>query len=224
GIPIVSYSHGVGSLVFGEDGTLLVSTGDGGVASGVDTGGAGYAAQALADGIIRSKEDVGAFRAQLVDCLNGKVLRLDPATGNGVPSKPYFDAANPRSAQSRVWALGLRNPFRMSLKPGSGSHVPSDGNPGVLYIGNAGWNSWEALFVATQSRVNFGWPIYEGFNTNTSYDLNVANRDAPNPLYPAAGCSQYFAFRDLLKEDTLAAAGQPPFTNPCSSGQFIPGS
>ncbi|HXJ71704.1 MAG TPA: PQQ-dependent sugar dehydrogenase, partial [Candidatus Dormibacteraeota bacterium] len=73
GIPIVSYSHGVGSLVFGEDGTLLVSTGDGSVANGADPGGGGYAAQALADEIIRSKEDVGAFRAQLVDCLNGKV-------------------------------------------------------------------------------------------------------------------------------------------------------
>ncbi|HEY0722997.1 MAG TPA: PQQ-dependent sugar dehydrogenase, partial [Pyrinomonadaceae bacterium] len=39
GIPVLSYSHGVGSLVFGEDETLLLSTGDGATASGVDQGG-----------------------------------------------------------------------------------------------------------------------------------------------------------------------------------------
>ena len=53
----------------------------------MDSGGAvtaSYAPQAIADGILRPKEDVGAFRAQLVDCLNGKILRIDPATGNGI--------------------------------------------------------------------------------------------------------------------------------------------
>ena len=72
GFPICSYTHGVGSLVFGEDGTLLVSCGDGASADGVDSGGAfsgSYAPQALGDGIIQQKEDVGAFRSQLVDCL-----------------------------------------------------------------------------------------------------------------------------------------------------------
>ena len=169
GIPICSDTHGVGSLVFGEDGTLLLSCGDGASWQAADTGGAqtgSYAPQALADGIIRPKEDVGAFRAQLVDSLNGKVLRIDPATGNGLPSNPYYDAANPRSARSRVWALGLRNPFRMSLQPNTGSHFPPDGNPGVLYIGHVGWNTWEALDVVTGPRQNFGWPTYEGLSIN----------------------------------------------------------
>src|SRR6185503_12801318 len=176
------------------------------------------------DGIIRDKENIGALRSQLVDCLNGNVVRIDPATGDGLPSNPYYDAANPRSARSRVWVLGLRNPFRMILKPESGSHDPAAGNPGSLYIGDVGWNEWECLKVVTGPRQNFGWPLYEGLDVSGNYNGAVLNRDAPNPLYPGGGCSQYFAFRDLLKEDSLDPAAQPPFVNPCNAAQRIPGS
>src|SRR5947207_7821000 len=58
GFPILSYTHGVGSLVFGEDGTLLVSCGDGATADTADQGGSvsgSYAPQGLSDGIIRAK-------------------------------------------------------------------------------------------------------------------------------------------------------------------------
>ena len=229
GFPICSYTHGVGSLVFGEDGTLLVSAGDGATADTVDQGGnvsGSYAPQALTDGIIQAKENIGALRSQLLDSLNGKVVRIDPATGDGLPSNPYYDAANPRSARSRVWALGLRNPYRMSLRPNTGSHFPPDGNPGVLYVGNLGWNTWESVDVITAPRQNFGWPLFEGLDVlgGDGYDGNVANQDAPNPLYPGAGCSQYFSFRQLLHEDTLDPAGQPPFANPCDASQTIPSS
>ena len=65
GIPICYQSHGVGALVFGSDGTLLVSAGEAASYDQVDTGGphAGSSNTALADGIIQPKEDVGAFRA-----------------------------------------------------------------------------------------------------------------------------------------------------------------
>ena len=228
GFPQCSGAHGIGSLVFGEDGTLLVSCGDGASPVDADAGGAhssSYAPQALADGIIRPKEDVGAFRAQLVDCLNGKVLRIDPLTGNGLPSNPFFDPANPKSARSRVWALGLRNPFRMSLRPGTGSHNPDDGDPGVLYVGVVGWYTWESLDVITRPGLNFGWPLYEGLEVAPQYpSVTPANLDAPNPLYPTTGCNQYFLFSDLLKEDSLAPAAQPPFANPCNTSQRIPSS
>ena len=227
GIPICSPTHGVGSLVFGQDGTLLVSCGDGAGANNADIGGpqfGTYSPQALADGILRPKEDVGAFRSQLIDSLSGKILRIDPATGNGVPSNPFYDAANPRAAKSRVWALGLRNPFRMTLRPESGSHSPEDGQPGVIYLGDVGWNTWESMKVVTGPGQNFGWPVYEGLVLTPGYSIAVANQDAPNPLYPASGCNEFFSFIDLLKEDTLNPAGQPPFPNPCDSSQRIPAS
>src|SRR6266446_2997720 len=229
GFPVCAITHGIGSLAFGEDGTLLVSDGDGASPNITDQGGdlpGSFAAQALDDSILADKENIGALRSLLVDSLNGKVLRIDPATGDGLPSNPYYDANNPRSARSRVWALGLRNPCRMVLRPNTGSHFPPDGNPGVLYLGNLGWNTWESLDVITGPRQNFGWPLFEGLDVlgGDGYDGNVANQDAPNPLYPGAGCGQYFSFRQLLHEDTLDPAGQPPFANPCDASQRIPSS
>ena len=225
GFPILYNSHGVGSLVFGEDGTLLASCGESASYLSVDLGSASetYYAQALTDGIIKPKENVGAYRSQLVDSLSGKIVRIDPATGDGIPSNPFYDAANPRAAKSRVWALGLRNPCRMTLRPGTGSHVRADGNPGVLYIGDVGMYIWEDLNVCTGPGQNFGWPAFEGIDAHSGYySANVQNLDAPNPLYPGSGCSQYFYFNNLIKQNTSVAANQPPFNNPCNTAQKIP--
>jgi glucose/arabinose dehydrogenase len=141
GIPILHTSHGVGTLVFGADNSLLVTAGDGTSFLTVDAGSESgtYWEDGLADGIITEKENVGAYRSQLVDSLSGKILRIHPETGDGLPSNPFYDAHNPRRPRSRVWALGLRNPFRMTLRPDTGSHVQADGDPGVLYIGDVGW-------------------------------------------------------------------------------------
>ncbi len=120
GIPILHESHGTGSLAFAADGTLLATAGDGASYNVTDAGSDGgtYYAQALTDGIIRPEENVGAFRSQMLNSHNGKLLRIDPATGNGVSSNPFYDAASPRSPKSRVWAMGFRNPCRFSSNLG----------------------------------------------------------------------------------------------------------
>ena len=157
----------------------------------------------------------------MIDSLSGKVLRLDPLTGNGVPSNPYYDAANPRAHRSRVWALGLRNPFRMTLRPGTGSRNPADGNPGEFTLGDVGYDTWEETDVVTGPRQNFGWPIFEGLEPAASYSgLNPVNPDAPNPLFGTPGCTQpFFRFRDLIVQATLAT---PSWPNPCNAGVQIP--
>jgi len=217
GFPVLQHSHGVGSLLFGTDGMLLVSCGDSASFHTTDDGGtdiAGKSAQALADGIITAKEDVGAFRAQLLDSLNGKIIRVDPATGDGIASNPYFDPANPRSATSRVWVLGLRNPFRMTLRPGSGSQSPADANPGVLYLGDVGYYSWEEQNVIAGPGRNHGWPLFEGLEPNADYQASAAvNLDAPNPL------GGHFRFRDLVVQKTLAT---PSWPNPLDRTQQVP--
>jgi len=226
GIPILNMSHGVGSLLFGEDGTLLISTGDGASFWEVDEGGPvtfGLVPQALADGIIAAKHDVGAYRAQLVDSLNGKILRIDPTTGDGVPSNPFFDATAPRAARSRVWCLGLRNPFRMELIPETGSHFPVDGDPGDLLIGDVGWFSREEINLATTGGANFGWPRFEGLGWSPAYansPIVPPNLDAPNPLVgaPSPICGQsHLPFSALLIDDTLDS--DPLFVNPCGVHQ-----
>ena len=144
--------------------------GDGASYSSIDVGSASetYFSRALTEGIIRPKENNGSLRAQLVDSLSGKIIRIDPDTGDGIPGNPFFDPSNPRSARSRVWSLGLRNPYRMTLRPCTGSHQRSDANPGVLYIGDVGLHTFEDLNVAMKPGLNFGWPLYEGFNVHAA--------------------------------------------------------
>jgi glucose/arabinose dehydrogenase/PKD repeat protein len=210
GMPILHHSHGVGSLAFAADGTLLATIGDAASYEGIDVGGdpETFYQQALIDGIIRPAENVGAFRSQMLNSMNGKLLRIDPLTGDGIPSNPFYDAGQPRATKSRVYAFGLRNSFRISVRPGTGSTDPSAGDIGEIYMGDVGFASWEELNIVKAPGMNFGWPIYEGNeytipldNGPTFNDLDVQNLDEPNPLYGIGGCNQqYFYFRQLIKQ------------------------
>jgi len=224
GVALLHESHSTGSLVFGTDGTLLASVGDGASYNNVDVGSDGgtYYDTALDEGIITPAENVGAMRSQMVNCLNGKILRIDPNTGNGIPSNPWYDAGQPRAPRSRVWDLGLRNPYRMTLRPGTGSTDPAAADPGTLYIGDVGWTTWEDLNVAYEGGMNFGWPIYEGLESEGGYAAALTqNMDAPNPLYDGVSCNRpYFYFQELLKQDTPIHLNAHP--NPCNPAQQIP--
>ncbi|MEZ4963315.1 MAG: PQQ-dependent sugar dehydrogenase [Saprospiraceae bacterium] len=172
GPPILHESHGTGSLVFGQDGTLLATMGDGASYNAVDQGSdpETYWQQALNDGIITSAQNVGAYRCQMLSSYSGKILRLDPQTGNGVSSNPYYNAAQPKSAASRIWARGLRNPYRMCYVPETGSHNPADSDPGVFLLGDVGWSTREELDVVRGPEMNFGWPKYEGMTYQPGYN------------------------------------------------------
>ncbi|MBO0936294.1 RICIN domain-containing protein [Fibrella sp. HMF5335] len=225
GVPLLHESHAGGTLVFGRDGTLLLSTGDNASYNVMDTGSSPdtYFQTALNDGIIRPNENVGAFRAQLLNSHCGKVLRMDPTTGDGLPSNPFYDATKPRSPQSRVWTLGLRNPYRMTLQPGTGSTVATDGNPGTLLIGDVGWGTWEDMQIVQRAGENAGWPIYEGLTEHSGYAtaaLTLENKDEPNPASTGTTgtCPKpYLMFADLLKQATNPNSITVAVTNPCSN-------
>jgi cysteine-rich repeat protein len=224
GCPILYESHGTGHLVFGEDNTLLAACGDGASYSTTDPGNIGhtYYADAIALGIMRPEENVGAYRSQMLSSLSGKILRLDPATGLGLSSNPHFDG-DPSTTRSKVFALGLRNPYRMVRKPGTGDHDPAVGDPGIIYIGDVGWGTWEDLHVMNGPGQNFGWPAFEGLEVHNGYwSSSPENPDAPNPLYDGTTCTQeFFEFTDLLQQATLDPAAD--FPNPCDVGQDVPG-
>ena len=130
-IPADETSHTIGELEFGPDGNLYIASGDGGAFG---------------------RAEIINERALDPDSLAGKILRIDPITGEGLSDNPLFDG-NPNSNASKVFAYGLRNPFRFAV---SGTA----NNPSV-YIGDVGWTQFEEINVARGGE-NFGWPAFEG--------------------------------------------------------------
>jgi glucose/arabinose dehydrogenase/PKD repeat protein len=128
-IPCDSLSHTAGTLIFGASRTLFASFGDG----------ASY------DGPNRL-----GLRTQNIDSLSGRVLRINPDTGEGISDNPWFEPARPSSNRSRTWAYGFRNPFRITTHPTSGD----------VYIGDVGTSYYEEINAG--KGLNFGWPCYEG--------------------------------------------------------------
>jgi glucose/arabinose dehydrogenase len=227
GIPILNQFHGTGTILASVDGTLLISVGDAtrnftndGLGGDIDS----YTFQAIEDGIITADQAVDQYKSQYLNSLNGKVFRIHSKTGNGLSSNPFFDVENPRSARSRIWNLGLRNPYRMAMRPESGSHFSEEGKPGVLFIGDVGDGSWEELNISKNGGENFGWPIIEGLNVNWSFQ-NRPTPDNPilvNPLFELGQCDkEYFNFRELFFR-ALPQGQSPVFSNPCNTSQTLP--
>ena len=134
-IPSDSPSHSVGGLDFGPDGLLYVDLGDGAHFNYVDT---------------------NATRAQNLNLLSGKVLRINP-NGPGLPDNPFWDG-NANSNRSKVWAYGVRNAFRLNVRD----------TTGTVYLGDVGWNTWEEVDIVRKG-ANLGWPCYEGTPKQTGY-------------------------------------------------------
>ena len=94
-----SNGHDGGGVVFGNDGMLYITTGDG-----------------------TSDSDVN-LTGQRIDLLLAKLLRIDvdkPATGKlyGIPANnPFLDHKN---AAPETWALGFRNPWRLTCDDKTG--------------------------------------------------------------------------------------------------------
>ncbi|MCL5994781.1 MAG: PQQ-dependent sugar dehydrogenase [Chloroflexi bacterium] len=124
-----------------------------------------------------------AVRAQNIDNLQGKIIRINKEDGTGVPGNPFYDAKNPKSARSRVWSYGLRNPFRFGVHPVTG----------IPYVGNVGWATYESLYRALPG-TNFGWPCVEGILNRPEYQVkpgckgvNITNVDKAEYDYPHMG-------------------------------------
>lgn len=134
-------NHNGGKIIFGPDGMLYMSTGDGG--SGGDPFG----------------------NAQNLNSLLGKMLRLNVSIYPG--TAPYYQipADNPfvstAGARGEVYAYGLRNPWRWSFDRGNGD----------MWIGDVGQGAWEEVNwkpAGTASGENFGWDCYEGNHIYTA--------------------------------------------------------
>jgi PKD repeat protein/endonuclease YncB( thermonuclease family) len=180
-------SHSVGSLDFGADGALYVSGGDGASFNFADYGQDGSPLNPCGDppggvGAVLTPPSAegGALRSQDLrtpadpTSLDGALLRVNPATGAGLPDNP--NAGSSDANARRIVAYGLRNPFRFGVRPGTGE----------VWIGDVGWGTWEEierLQSPTAAVTNFGWPCYESSSRQGGYDS--ANLSVCEDLYAA---------------------------------------
>lgn len=218
-----SPSHTIGSVRFGNDKTLLVSTGDGANFDQVDPG--GLDPNAFLPGRVAPAENIGAFRAQYIHSLAGKILRIDPMTGLGLPSNPFYDG-NGASARSRVWAYGVRNSFRFTVRPGTGSPNPAAGKPGHVHLGEVGWYEREEFNISRQGGENFGWPCYEGHLPTSQYsDLPQNQRRLCDSLGTGTNPAAVFTNPFLMFHHSAPVLSMPPGTigNTSIGGVFYTG-
>ncbi len=146
-VPSDSPSHSAGGLRFGPDGKLYASFGDGADFSAVDP---------------------RALRAQNIDSLGGKVIRINP-DGTAPTDNPFYNG-DPTANRPKVYALGVRNSFRFNFNQVNGK----------LYAGDVGWSSFEEV-NAIESGKNYGWPCREGLSA-TTYNCTPSST-ATNPVY-----------------------------------------
>ncbi len=125
-----SMGHDGGDLVFGHDGMLYVTSGDG------------------------TSDSDAWLSAQDVTNLLGGVLRIDvehPTADRQYsipPDNPFLHIPN---ARGELWAIGLRNPWRMTV----------DAKTGQIWVGSNGQDLWEYVNLLGRGE-NYGWSVYEG--------------------------------------------------------------
>lgn len=153
-------NHNGGSLEFGPDGMLYLALGDGG------------ASPALGN------------RAQDLSSPLGKLLRFDVEL-----AFPHVPADNPfvglPGVDERIWASGLRNPWRVSF----------DRLTGDLWIADVGlWTHEEIDFEPAGSAggANYGWTCMEGPDCTAFGGCACHSAELTTPVHSydhSSGCS-----------------------------------
>jgi glucose/arabinose dehydrogenase len=157
------FNHNAGTLLFGPDGMLYISLGDGGAA---DDQGVGH---------------VPGGNGQDPGNILGTILRIDVDGRDSANGQYGIPADNPFTGQAEfldeIFAYGFRNPFRFSF----------DSRTGEMYIADVGQNDIEEIDLGVPGG-NYGWRIKEGsfcFDPNgddPGFVFECGPGDAPDGL------------------------------------------
>jgi hypothetical protein len=160
------FNHNGGTIVFGADGNLYASLGDGGAANDVGPG-----------------HVPGTGNAQRLDTILGKIIRINPLdprltghsqgviSANGayrIPTDNPF-VMTP-GAVKEIFAYGLRNPYRMNF----------DKAGRQLIVADVGQDNIEEVDIIRRGG-NFGWHIKEGTFLFDPQTGNVSLDPHPDP-------------------------------------------
>lgn len=205
-------SHSVGTVSFGADGALYAGAGDGASFAFADWGSGD---NPCGD----PPNEGGALRAQDLRTggdpvgLDGSIIRVNPDTGDAVPSNPLSGSADLNAR--RVIAYGMRNPFRFTTRPGTGE----------LWVADVGWNDVEEINripSATDAMVeNFGWPCYEGPGHQPGYDaaaLGICENLYASPGSVAAPYYSYSHNEQVVASEPCSTDAGSAITGPAFYG------
>lgn len=208
-------SHSTGGLAFGSDGALYASGGDGGSFNYAD-----YGQTSSTPSIPDPANEGGALRSQDIRTsgdpvtLDGTVIRIDPDTGLALPDNPRF-TSDPDQNGKRIVAHGLRNPFRITVRPGTRE----------VWVGDVGWGTWEEInrivdpIDATVD--NHGWPCYEGNGAQGGYDaLNLPVCENLYAQGSGAIVAPYYTYDHAVK--VVAGEACPTGSSSISGLAFYP--
>jgi glucose/arabinose dehydrogenase len=224
-------SHAGGGITFGADGYLYFAGGDGAAWHFADYGQDGDPLNPCGDppggaGTLQTVPTAqgGRLRAQDLRTpgdpvgLSGSVIRIDPMTGDPAPGNPLSGHADENAR--RMIAYGLRNPFRMTVRPGTNDMFIAD-------VGGGWWEEIDRVNADTDPVKNFGWPCYEGGTKDgavvarklTSWD--AMNLDMCENLYrDGTAAAPYWAYEHnipLTETDNCDDGG-----NSISAIEFYP--
>ena len=183
--PGQSDGHAGGSLAFGADGLLYLSTGD----DTVPFESSGYSPIDERPG----REPFDAQRASAnTNDLRGKILRIKPEADAtySIPAGNLFPAD--ATHRPEIYVMGNRNPYRISVDPETGWLYWGDVGPDASNdSASRGPRGYDEINQAREAG-NFGWPYviadnkaYRDYNFATgvsgpAFDPNAPTNDSPN--------------------------------------------
>ncbi len=210
-------NHNGGDLAFGPDGYLYISAGDEG-AQGDSRDNARRIAKDFFGGILRldvdsrpgslapNPHDESSTATTGDSAVTAGSYRIPPdnpfvALAQGTGNATYNGFTFPKSSiRTEFYAIGFRNPWRMSFDPGTGR----------LFVGDVGQDRYEEVDLVT-SGFNGGWSWREGKHNYTS---------GPAPTQPAAPT---FQSTDPIYEYDRTNDGQGSGNDAVISGSSITG-
>lgn len=151
--PLPSRFNNGGSVTFGNDGKLYVTTGDGGQSD--------------------------SMYSQQKYNLHGKILRLND-DGSIPESNPFMDSTDTNACGkhggvtssnqvcAEIFSLGMQNPFHLAMNPNNAQQVE-------FRVGDIGASNWEEISYGGSAYAghNYGWPVVEGPCINTSGNCSL---------------------------------------------------
>ncbi|MEO3814267.1 PQQ-dependent sugar dehydrogenase [Sphaerisporangium sp. B11E5] len=208
--------HVGGDIDFDAAGNLYLSTGD-------DTNpfeSAGYSP--LDERTERNPAYDAQRSAGNTNDLRGKILRIK-VNANGTYSIPAGNLFAPGTANTRpeIYAMGFRNPYRISVDKATGVVYVGDYGPDAGTTSATRGPSGQVEFNRVTSPGNYGWPYCTGSNSTaeTYNEWNFAT-NATGPKYNCAGGPTNNSFRNTGLQTLPAAraawiryagdAGSPP--------------